>query len=151
VIALHENLVKEAGFSADDLAKLDVLVCAHVLANPTAEAAKVVLPVSGYAEKRGSMVNATGRLQRLNTAIAAPGQARDDWEVLRDLILAVSGQNGLHTLEDVFKSMAAEVAAFAGLNLGKIGDQGVSVADTGATIPLLSREAERKRAGLIVG
>ena len=151
VIALKENLVKEAGFTAEDLGKLEFLVSGHILANPTAEASDVVLPLAASVEKRGSMVNETGRLQRLNTAIQLPGQARDDWEVLRDLILAVSGQNGLYALEDVFKQMASDVAEFNGLNLGKIGDGGVTVVETGATIPLLQREAERKQKGIIVG
>ena len=141
VIALKENLLKEAGFTAEELGKLEFLVSGHIL----------VLPLAASVEKRGSMVNETGRLQRLNTAIQLPGQARDDWEVLRDLILAVSGQNGLYSLEDVFKQMAADVAEFNGLNLGKIGDGGVTVVETGATIPLLQREAERKQKGIIVG
>ena len=37
------------------------------------------------------MINGKGRLQRLNRAVRGPGQARDDWEILRDLIQAVFG------------------------------------------------------------
>jgi NADH-quinone oxidoreductase subunit G len=73
------------------------------------------------------MVNAKGRLQRLNQAVTAPGQARDDWEILRDLIQAVSGSNGLYMIEDVFKQMAGKVKEFAGLSLSKIGDLGIQV------------------------
>ena len=73
------------------------------------------------------MINVKGRLQRLNRAVNAPGEARDDWEILRDLIQAVSGSNGLYMIEDVFKPMAAEVKEFAGLSLSKIGDLGVPV------------------------
>ncbi len=151
LVVWHENLLKEAGFSPADLAKLEFLLAGHILANPTAEAADIVLPLAAAAEKRGSMVNATGRLQRLQAAVQPPGQAQDDWEVLRDLILAVSGQNGLYTIEDVFKQMAAEIPAFTGLNLGKIGAQGVTVIETGEVIPLLQREADRKKQGIIVG
>jgi anaerobic selenocysteine-containing dehydrogenase len=43
---------------------------------------------ASYAEKRGSMINVTGRLQRLNKAVKSPGNARDTWEILRDLIVA---------------------------------------------------------------
>jgi NADH-quinone oxidoreductase subunit G len=151
LIVWQENLLKEAGFSAGDLGKLDFLLAGHILANPTAEAAQVVLPLAASAEKRGSMVNATGRLQRLQAAVQPPGQAQDDWEVLRDLTLAVSGQNGLYSLEDVVKQMTADVSAFSGLNLGKIGPQGVAVLETRETIPLLQREANRKKQGIIVG
>jgi NADH-quinone oxidoreductase subunit G len=73
------------------------------------------------------MINVRGRLQRLNRAVDAPGQARDDWEILRDLVQQVSGSNGLYMIEDLFKQMAAEVKELQGLNLSKIGDLGLQV------------------------
>ena len=151
VIALQENLLGEAGFTAAQLVKLQSFIAGHILANPSAEHAHVVLPLAAYAEKRGSLINATGRLQRLNKATEPAGEARSDWEVLRDLTLAVSGQNGLYSIEDVFKSMAAAIPAFAGLNLGKIGDLGLPFLETTETIPVLEREKERKAKGIIVG
>ena len=64
-------------------------------------------------------------LGAVNQAVAAPGQARDDWEILRDLIQSVSGTNGIYMIEDVFKAMAAGVTEFEGLSLSKIGDLGL--------------------------
>ena len=150
VLALGENLVK-AGFEQADLAKLKSLVSLHILANATAELSHVVLAGSSYAEKRGSMINVTGRLQRLNRAVRSPGNATDTWEILRDLVSALGGGNGLHLIEDVFKKLVEEVPEFEGLTLSRIGDQGVPVMETGETIPLLEREKERKAKGLIVG
>ncbi len=151
LIALQENLLGEAGFTPEQLGKLTCFIAGHILANPSAEHAHVVLPLAASAEKRGSLINATGRLQRLNQATTPAGEARSDWEVLRDLILAVSGQNGLYAIEDVFKSMAAAHPAFAGLNLGKIGDLGLPLLETAETIPVLEREKERRAKGIIVG
>lgn len=150
VIALGENLLK-AGFDRESLSRLPVLISTHVLANPTAELSHVVLPAATYAEKTGSMINVTGRLQRLNKAVSSPGMARDDWEILRDLVLELTGNNGLHSAGDVFKLLAAEVAIFQGLTLSKIGDLGIQVLETGETVPLLEREKERKAKGIIVG
>ena len=73
------------------------------------------------------MINVKGRLQRLNQAIQPPGHARDDWEILRDLIQAVSGPNGISSIEDVFKQMAAETPALTGLSLSRIGDLGLQL------------------------
>jgi NADH-quinone oxidoreductase subunit G len=73
------------------------------------------------------MINGKGRLQRLNRAVRGPGQARDDWEILRDLIQAYSGRNGIYTIEDVFRQMSETVQPLAGLSLSKIGDLGVQV------------------------
>jgi NADH-quinone oxidoreductase subunit G len=150
VLALGENLLK-AGFAQRDLEKVSCLVSLHILANTSAELSHVVLPGNAYAEKRGSMINVTGRLQRLNKAVNAPGSARDTWEILRDLVVACGGSNGLHSIEDVFSRLAAEVPAFAGLSFAKIGDLGVQIIETGEKIPLLEREKERKAKGIIVG
>ena len=73
------------------------------------------------------MINLKGRLQRLNRAISSPGDARDDWEILRDLVKALTGSNGLYMIEDLFKAMANDTPALAGLSLSKIGDLGVQV------------------------
>ena len=114
IITLGEDLL-ETGLSGDDLKKLDAIVALDMLPNKTTPFATVVLPSSAWCEKRGSMINEKGRLQRLNRAVSAPGEAGDDWEILRDLIQAISGSNGLYMIEDVFKAMAAEVKEFSGL------------------------------------
>jgi NADH-quinone oxidoreductase subunit G len=152
LLVFGEDLITDAGFTAEDLKNLDFLLQTSVLANPTADMAQLVLPTAAFAEKRGSMVNLSGRLQRLNRAVELPGQARDDWEVLRDLRLAISGgKNETHHIEDIFKAIAASVPALSGLNLSKIGHQGTPIADTGYQIPLLANERARKAAGLING
>ena len=126
VVTLGEDLTK-TGLTEEELAKLDAIIALDILPNKTTAYATVLLPASAWVEKRGSMINLKGRLQRLNHVVNAPGETRDDWEILRDLILAISGSNGLYMIEDVFKSLAAEVKEFAGLSLSKIGDLGVTV------------------------
>lgn len=128
VLALQENLL-EAGFTAADLSRLTFLLALNILPNPTVEAATVVLPGAAFAEKRGSMINVKGRLQRLNRAIPAPGNAHDDWEVLRDLLNQRSGVDGLYVIEDVFKQMAGAIPEMRGLSLSKIGDRGYQLED----------------------
>ncbi len=152
LIVLGEDLIADAGFTAEDLGKLDFLLQTSILANATADHAHLVLPSAAFAEKRGSMVNLSGRLQRLNRAVEPTGQVRDDWEILRDLLLALSGgPNEAHNIEDVFKAIAENITSFNGLTLSKIGHQGTPIADTGYQIPLLANERARKAAGLING
>ncbi len=123
------------GLTAEQLSALPAFIVMDILAKTATQFATVVLPSFAFAEKRGSMINGKGRLQRLNRAVRGPGQARDDWETLRDLIQACSGQdpavkshaNGISTLEDVFRQMSESVPELAGLNLSKIGDLGVQV------------------------
>ncbi len=117
----------DCGIPAADLEELQALVSMSLLPTATTSAAHVVLPSASWAEKRGSMINIQGRIQRLNQAIASPGSARDDWEILRDLIQAVGGTNGVYTIDEVFKLMASETPALAGLSLSKMTDLGVDL------------------------
>ena len=126
LFSLGENPAK-FGIGVDQLTNLPAFVAMDILSNDANERATVRLPASGFAEKRGSMINGKGRLQRLNRAIRPPGNARDDWEILRDLLQALGGGNGLFSIEDVFRQMSAEIPHFHGLTLSKIGDRGVHV------------------------
>ena len=152
LIVFYEDLLGDAQFKADDLANLDFLVSNHILTNKTAKASDVVLPGAGFAEKRGSLVNITGRLQRLNQAISSPPGAMDDWEILRDLVKALSpDEPPRYLLEEVFGEIADEVEEFEDLTLSKISDLGVPIVETGESIPLLESEKARITAGEIVG
>jgi NADH-quinone oxidoreductase subunit G len=152
LLVFGEDIITDAAFTADSLAKLDFLLQSHILANPTANAAHLVLPAAAFAEKRGSMINLSGRLQRLNRAVEIPGQAMDDWEILRDLILSLSGgTKKTYQIEDIFKAMADAIPQFNGLTLSKIGHQGTPLVETGHDIPLLVNERAAKAAGRING
>jgi NADH-quinone oxidoreductase subunit G len=141
LIALGESPV-EIGLTVAQLKALPAFVAMNILADDATQVATVVLPSFGFAEKRGSMINGKGRLQRLNRAVRGPGQARDDWEILRDLVQACSGRNGIFSIEDVFRQMSESVPQFAGLSLSKIGDRGVQIMEIDQ-IPAPPRESAR--------
>ncbi len=152
LIVFNENLLDEAGFKQEDLAKLEHLVTTHTHANPTAAAAQVVLPGAGWAEKRATYVNVTGRLQRANQATIAPGGTRDDWETLGALLNKLDKDYQLpSSMDSVFNALAKENETFTGQTFGSIGDLGVVITETGVTIPLLDQEKKRKESGIIVG
>ena len=127
VLVFHENLAGEAGWPLSSIQKVKLLAVQSILPCPTSELADYVLPGASFAEKRGSMINGAGRLQRLNKAINLPGQAMDDWQILLQLKAALGGGNGIHTIEEVFKAMAEATPTFAGLSLSKIGDLGIDL------------------------
>ncbi len=47
--------------------------------------ADVVLPGAAYTEKHGTYVNTEGRVQRGQLAVYPPGEAREDWKIVRAL------------------------------------------------------------------
>lgn len=151
LVVFYEDLIEHAGFTREDLEKVDCLISNHILPNHTAAVSDIVLPGAGFSEKRGSLVNVTGRLQRLNKAVEPPEGAMDDWEIIRDLLKAVTRQDQPMLIEDVFKAIAESVPAFSGLTLSKIGDLGAQITQTGITIPLIEQERGRIERREIVG
>ncbi|MFL6515865.1 MAG: molybdopterin-dependent oxidoreductase [Chthoniobacterales bacterium] len=117
------------GLTDEVLSNLPAFVVMDILSNDATPRATAILPSSAFAEKRGSMINGKGRLQKLNRAVRAPGQARDDWEILRDLLQTLTGSNGVYSLDDLFRQMNETVPALSGLTLSGIGDMGVQVMD----------------------
>lgn len=82
-----------------------------------AHAADVVLPGSSYAEKPGTYVNIEGRVQMGERAVYAPGDAREDWTILRALSDHLGHTLPFDTFEQLRARMAAEVPALAGEGL----------------------------------
>ena len=152
LIVLSEDLLEEAGFESTDLEKLDHLVVSHTHANPTASHANVVLSGAGFAEKRATYVNVTGRLQRANQAVIAPGDSRDDWETLAALLSQLDeNYSPPASMDAVLNHISSEVSEFKGQTFGSIGDLGIQITETGVTIPLLEQEKTRVESGQIVG
>ena len=147
LIVLNEDVVA-AGLSADDLKKLDYLLCVAHNENGTTPHADVVLPGTTFAEKYGTMINVTGRIQRLNRAIEPLGKAMDTWEILRYLLQRLGCDNEMITAcpsaQMLFNLLAEEHEPLQGLTWGAIGNQGRQVIETGVTIPLIEREKAKK-------
>ena len=60
-----------------------------------AHRADVILPGAAYTEKYGTYVNTEGRVQLANRAVFPPGDAREDWAILRALSERLGAQAAL--------------------------------------------------------
>ncbi len=72
-----------------------------------AKQADLVLPGAAYSEKHGTYVNTEGRVQRGEKAAFPPGEAREDWAILR----AVSELAGKTLLFDRFDQLRQQMVA----------------------------------------
>jgi NADH-quinone oxidoreductase subunit G len=142
-LAIFKENAMHLGIPAEQLAQIPVFIAMNILTNDATEKATIVLPASGFAEKRGSMVNGKGRLQRLNRAVRPPGNARDDWEILCDLLQAIGGGDSLSSIDDVFRRIAETVPQFARLSLNKIGDLGVPILQMEELPPMHPSDEEK--------
>jgi len=98
-----------------------------------AHGADVILPGAAYTEKAGTYVNTEGRVQRGDKAVFAPGDAREDWTILR----ALSDVLGATLKFDSFEALRA--AMFAAVPA--LGTEGL--ADYGWRAPTLPARPEK--------
>ena len=98
-----------------------------------AHAADIILPGAAFSEKPGTYVNTEGRVQRADKAVFAPGDAREDWTILRAMADALGVSVGFDSFDALRGAMAKAVPALGGEGLadygalpkGKAGAKGV--------------------------
>ncbi|TIX49990.1 NADH-quinone oxidoreductase subunit NuoG [Alteraurantiacibacter aquimixticola] len=78
-----------------------------------AHAADIILPASAFTEKPGTYVNTEGRVQRGDKAVFAPGDAREDWTILRALADALGVNVGFDSFHELRDAMYADAPALA--------------------------------------
>ena len=76
-----------------------------------AHAADVILPAAAFTEKAGTYVNTEGRVQFADKAVFAPGDAREDWTILRALADALGVSVGFDSFDELRAAMITQVPA----------------------------------------
>jgi NADH-quinone oxidoreductase subunit G len=71
--------------------------------------ADVILPGAAYTEKHGTYVNLEGRVQLSEFAVHPPGEAREDWTILRALSDVLGKTLPFDDLSQLRRAMAAAV------------------------------------------
>ncbi len=86
---------------------LPLLIVQGVALSELAAAADFVLPGSAYVEKDAIYTNQTGHVQAASSAIAPPGEARDDWQILVNVGRALGLTLPYDSSQDVRRAIAA--------------------------------------------
>jgi predicted molibdopterin-dependent oxidoreductase YjgC len=108
--------------------RVDFLVVQDIALSPEIAAqADVILPGAAFTEKEGTFTNLERRVQRLRLGMAAPGEARADWRILRDLGARLAGQTafGHLTPRDTMAEITRAAPLYAGITYGRIGLKGL--------------------------
>ncbi len=66
-----------------------------------AHRADVILPAAAYTEKSATYVNTEGRAQMTTQAVFPPGEAKEDWKIIRALSEATGKALAFNTLEEL--------------------------------------------------
>jgi len=93
-----------------------------------ASRADVILPGAAYTEKNATYVNLEGRVQAANRAGFPPGDAREDWAILRALSDVLGKRLPFDSLIALRKALYAAHPHFAGVDTVEAGDVAGAVA-----------------------
>ena len=106
----------------EEIQKLELLVSIDMFMNETARYADYVLPAAGWPEKDGTFTNTERRVQRVRVAVPAPGEARPDWTIFRDLAARI-GYTGMNyqSAEEIWDEVRrVEPDIFGGISYAKL-------------------------------
>ncbi|MBF9150284.1 NADH-quinone oxidoreductase subunit NuoG [Novosphingobium jiangmenense] len=113
LVAAKPKMVISLGADEVDFTKFAGSMIVHIghHGDKAAHAADVILPAAAFSEKDGTYVNTEGRVQYAEKAVFAPGDAREDWTILRAMADALGVSVGFDSFEQLRAAMVAEVPA----------------------------------------
>ena len=113
IVAAAPRLVISLGADEADWSKFAGSMIVHIghHGDKAAHLADVILPGAAFSEKDGTYVNTEGRVQYAEKAVFAPGEAREDWTILRALADALGVSVGFDSFAQLRAAMIAEVPA----------------------------------------
>lgn len=103
---------------------LDFLVVQDIFLTATAELADVVLPAAGWAEAEGTFTSSERRVQRVRRAIAPPGEAEGDIELLSRLARAMGHEWPTPSAEEVWDEVRQLSPMHGGMSYSRLEDLG---------------------------
>jgi NADH-quinone oxidoreductase subunit G len=121
----HDPVGDDTAGARAALNALDFLVVQDMFLTETAKLATVVLPGAAFAEKDGTYTNLDRRVQKLNRAVVPTGDARADWEIVRDIGLALGGDFDYQTASNVLAEIALTVPMYRGMTASRLGSKGL--------------------------
>jgi len=123
LVAAKPKMVISLGADEVDYAKFagSMIVYIGHHGDKAAHAADVILPGSAYTEKAGTYVNTEGRVQFADKAVFAPGDAREDWTILRAMADALGVNVGFNSFDELRAAMTAAVPALGREGLADYG------------------------------
>lgn len=102
------------------LAGLDCLIVFELFLTETARAADIVFPAASFAEKDGTFTSTERRVQRVRRAVAPPGEAGPDWQILEALAGELGASMGFTSAAGIFAEMASLTPIYAGMSYPRL-------------------------------
>jgi NADH-quinone oxidoreductase subunit G len=113
LVAASPKLLISLGADEVDFSRFAHSMIVHIghHGDKAAHVADVILPGAAFSEKDGTYVNTEGRVQYAERAVFAPGDAREDWSILRAMADALGVAVGFDSFAELRAAMIAAVPA----------------------------------------
>jgi assimilatory nitrate reductase catalytic subunit len=97
----------DTNFTAEALDRLEFYAVIDFFLSETARHADIVLPGSLHEEDEGTSTTVEGRVVKINAAVAPPGQARRDWQILVEIARRLGKERYFQyrSTEEIFNEM----------------------------------------------
>ncbi|RIK25776.1 MAG: NADH dehydrogenase (quinone) subunit G [Chloroflexi bacterium] len=89
------------------------LIVQDLYMTETAQKADVVFPAASWAERDGTFTNTERRVQHFTGALMAPGHARPDWQIVRDVAQELGAQWEYQSSADVMNEITQHIPTYA--------------------------------------
>ncbi len=106
------------------LESLDFLVVQEIFMTPTARMADVVLPAAAWAEKDGSYTSMDRRVQWIDKAVDAPGEAKEGMWIICQIAKRMGLDFPYESAAQVLKEIVRLVPQYKGMTLERISRMG---------------------------
>lgn len=107
------------------LEDVEMLVVQDIFLSETAQYADVVLPSVCFAEKNGTFTNTERRVQRVRKAVDAPGQSRNDWEIVSEVATRLGYPMHYDSVSAIMDEIASVSPIYGGVSFDRIDTVGL--------------------------
>lgn len=107
------------------LKNLEFLVVQDIFLTETAKMADVVLPTASFAEKVGTFTNTERKVQRVRKAVDAPGEAREDWDIICDLSRRMGHAMEYKDARSIMEEIGSVTPSYCGINFDRLEHDGI--------------------------
>ena len=107
------------------LNQTEFVVLQDIFMTETARFADVIFPASCFAEKDGVFTNSDRRVQRVRKAVEAPGEAREDWRIILELMKR-AGYEGpdYQSPAEIYDELTSLAPSFQGISHARLDVEG---------------------------
>lgn len=109
-----------------ELSQGEFVVCQDIFLTETTRFAHVVLPAAAWSEDDGTFSNSERRVSRVRTASAAPGDAKPNWWIFKQLAKRFGHEWTSNSAQEIWDNEVSILApSFAGIKYNRIENDGI--------------------------